>query len=112
MILRDQVIRLRAAASPNDGYGNSKADWNSASSITYPAAVQPMTLRSSNENVVDQSRTVTRWQMFLPPSADVIATDRIEWNGQIFEVDGDIEVWKRRGRPHHIEAVLVKVTQR
>lgn len=111
MILRDTVVRRRAALI-SGGYGNQQRDWATATSVTYPAVIGPV---STSEDVVDQVRTVTRWRMFLPPSADVVATDRIEWDDgsgvKTFEVDGDVEVWKRRGRRHHLEAALLKVTQ-
>lgn len=108
MILHDTVTRQRAT-TVSDGYGNQAADWANPDSADYPASVQPMT---NDEDVVDQNRTVTRWRLFLDPTADVTATDRIEWDGDVYEVDGDIERWKRRGRLHHLQAVLMKVTQR
>lgn len=107
MILRDQVVRRRAALV-SSGYGNQAPDWPNATSVTYPAEVQPI---SSTEDVVDQDRTVTRWRLFLDSAADVVATDRIEWDGNTYQVDGDVERWKRRGILHHLEAVLLKVTQ-
>lgn len=107
MILRDSVTRLRAPLT-SGGYGNQKRDWAAATSTSYPAAVQPV---SSAEEVVDQVRTATRWRLFLPRSADLLASDRIEWDGGTYEVEGDVERWKRFGRLHHLEAVLFRVTQ-
>lgn len=107
MILRDRVTRLRAVLTSDD-YGNQARDWATASAVDYPAEVGPT---STTEDVDDQQRTTTRWRAILPPLADVEATDRIRWDGQDFEVDGEVECWKRRGRPHHVEAVLLKVTQ-
>lgn len=110
MLLSDTVTRRRAplVAGP---YGNSQRDWPNATSVTYPAEVQPV---SSTEDVVNQQRTVTRWRMFLGPAADLEATDRIEWDDGTgvgtYEVDGQVEGWKRRGQPHHLEAVLMRVT--
>lgn len=108
MILRDRVVRLRAPVVA-DGYGNQRRDWDEATSVIFPATVQPVT---SDENNVDQDRTVSRWRCFLPPTADVEVTDRFIWDGVTHEVDGEVEVWKRRGRVHHKEAVLKKVSQR
>ncbi|GAA2516693.1 phage head completion protein [Winogradskya humida] len=107
MILRDRVTRLRAPLV-GDGYGNQERDWDQAVAVEYPAGVGPA---SSTEDVHDQQRTTTRWRVFLPPTADLEATDRVTWDGTTFEVDGDVERWKRRGRLHHVEAVLLKVTQ-
>lgn len=105
MVLYDTVTRRRAAlvAGP---YGSQTLDWPNATSVVYRAEVQPV---SSTEDVVNQQRTVTRWRLFLGPDADLLATDRIEWDGGTFEVDGEVERWKRRGVLHHLEAVLMRV---
>lgn len=107
MILRDQVARLRAPLVAG-GYGNQAPDWPHATSVTYPAAVGPLT---TSEDVVDQQQTTIRLRLILPASADVAAADRIVWGGQTYEIDGEVVAVKRRGRIHHHEAVLVKVTQ-
>lgn len=111
MNLRDTVIRRRALQTAT-GYGNTRRDWANATIQPYPAEVQPFPgASSSSEDVVDQNRTTTRWRIFLGPDADLAATDRIEWDGLTYEVDGDVERWKRRGRLHHLEAILIKITQ-
>jgi len=107
VILRDRVVRLRAPLI-SGGYGNQTRDWANATSTIYPAAVGPL---SSAEDVVDQQQTTTRLRLILPAPADVIAADRITWDGQTYNIDGEVVAVKRRGRPHHLEAVIIKVTQ-
>lgn len=107
MLLHDQVTRLRAGLTEGP-YGNETRDWDNATSATYSAEVQPV---SSTEDIVNQQQTITRWRLFLPASADLEATDRIVWDGDTYEVDGDVERWKRRGVLHHLEAVLMRVEQ-
>ncbi|BEL07827.1 hypothetical protein Q0Z83_060180 [Actinoplanes sichuanensis] len=107
MQLRDSVIRQRAATVP-DGYGNQRPDWSSTDDAAYPADVQPL---ATDEQVVDEQRTTTRWRLILPATADVIASDRIAWDGDVYEIDGDVQRWKRRGVVHHLEAVLLTVNQ-
>lgn len=105
MILSDAVVRQRAPliAGP---YGNQQRDWPNATSVTYTAELQPV---SSTEDIVNQQQTVTRWRLFLGPDADLQATDRVVWDGDTYEVDGDVERWKRWGVLHHVEAVLMRV---
>lgn len=105
MLFSDSVTRLRAplVAGP---FGNQTRDWANATSATYAAEVQPV---SSTEDVVNQQRTVTRWRLFLLPDADLEATDRITHDGSTYEVEGQVERWKRRGILHHLEAVLMRV---
>lgn len=105
MRLGDQVTRVRAELV-DIGYGNQGRDWNNTTEQPYAAEVQPV---SSTEDVVNQQQTVTRWRLFLGPDADLEATDRIVWDGDTYEVDGDVERWKRRGVLHHLEAVLMRV---
>lgn len=107
MQLADVITRKRAPLV-TDRYGKQVRDWSAAASVDYPAEVQPV---SSTENVVNQARTETRWRVWLGPSADLAATDRVVWDGVTFEVEGDVERWKRRGRLHHLRAVLVRVAQ-
>ena len=107
MKLSDTVQRLRATAT-GDGYGNDQLDWSVPDTQTLPAEVQPL---SAAENVVDQQRTTTRWRMWLGPHVDVLATDRFVWDGDTFEVEGDVERWKIRGRLHHLKVILIKVEQ-
>ena len=106
MRLSDTVTRLRAPliAGP---YGNEERDWDNAPpGVVYPAEVQPV---SSTEDVVNIQQTQTRWRLFLGPDADLEATDRIVWDGDTYEVDGEVERWKRRGTLHHHQAVLLLV---
>ena len=108
MILRDKVVRRRAPLVDSP-YGNQTRDWANATSVTFDAQVEPV---SSTEDVVNQQQTVTRWQMTLYPSADVEPTDRFVWDGDTYDVDGDVERWKRRrGGVHHLRAVLMRVEQ-
>lgn len=107
MRLSDQVTQVRAPLVP-DRYGNLRRDWAAATRTVRPADVQPL---STDEVTVDQQRTITRWRMVLHPDRDVEPTDRIEWDGGTYEVDGDVRRWKRRGAVHHLQAVLMRINQ-
>lgn len=103
----DKVTRVRAGVTTGP-YNSSVRDWENAARLVFPAAVQPL---SSSEDVVAQQRTETRWRVFTVPVAGFEATDRVEWDGGTYEVDGDVEVHKRRGVPHHLELVIARVEQ-
>lgn len=51
----------------------------------------------------------TRWKLYLAPTADLRATDRVEWDGGSYEVEGEVERHKARGLLHHYSAVLTRV---
>lgn len=104
-LLRDTVTIVRAPLISGP-YNSSTYDWANATRTTAAASVHPV---SSTEDVVQQQRTETRWKLYLDPYADLAATDRVEWDGDSYEVDGEVERHKARGLLHHQSAVLTRV---
>lgn len=48
--------------------------------------------------------------VYMPPGSDVVATDRIRWNGTEYNVADDPARWDdANGRPHHLEVKLRRV---
>lgn len=105
-LLRDTVQIVRAPLIPGP-YNAETYDWANATRTTVAGSVHPV---SSTEDVVLQSRTETRWKLYLAPTATIFATDRVEWSGAEFEVDGEPELWKQRGIAHHLKVILRKVS--
>lgn len=103
MRLTQTVTRLRGTVIAGPYGSTDEIDWSNPITAVYAAEVQPL---SSEENVVLQQRVETRWRAFLPPEADVLATDRIAWDGATYEIDGEPEQWKRCGIVHHLELIL------
>lgn len=103
-LLADSVTRRRAPLI-SSGYGNEARDWTAATSQVYAARVSVV---SSTEVVANEPRTVTRWKCTVGPEADLAATDRIEWDGQTYEVDGDVERHKGRSPAVHHQTVTLK----
>ena len=46
------------------------------------------------------------YTLFTPPDADIEAGDRIQFNGQVYEIDGDVRVQPAAMRLEHIEIRL------
>lgn len=100
------IVAVKRAPLVADGKGNQIRDWTTATTSSSPYAyVQPV---SSDENDLNQDRIVSRWRIFLPSAADVLATDRIVFDGETYQIDGEVQTWDT-GRPHHAEAYLKKV---
>lgn len=104
-LLRDTVTVVRAPLIPGP-YNADTWDWANAVRTTVAGSVHPV---SSTEDVVLQQRTETRWKLYLAPTADLRATDRVEWDTGSYEVDGEVERHKARGLLHHYSAVLTRV---
>lgn len=100
-----------------DGYGGQETrDWNNATATTIPCNVQP---DSGEEDTDRRETTITRWRLFCGPTAPLSAFSRVRWAGALepdgstpsdLEVDGDVEVHSLRGRRHHLEARLKRVS--
>ena len=109
MRFRDTGTRLRGVTGAGE-YGNTAAiDWTEGtlSKLDLACEMQP---ESSDENVVQQDRTTTRWRLFLPAGSDMTAKDRWRFYGVDYEVDGEVQPWRIRGAEHHIEARLIRVS--
>lgn len=105
----DSVVILRAAYVV-DKYGNpsSVRDWANATRTTVSrVSVQPYT---QNEEIGDRTATITQWRLFTRSSIDLLATDRIEYDGMTLEVEGEVGRWRFAGRVHHVEAQLRRVS--
>lgn len=100
------TITIKRAPLVSDGKGNMIRDWPNAASTTARAWVQPV---SSDEQNLNQDRVVSRWKVFLEPSADMVATDRFVHAGTTFQVDGEVQLWDT-GTAHHYEAFAKKVS--
>lgn len=106
MLVRDVTI-LRPAAF-TDRYGDSIPDPDSATStevlgwLSQTSATEPT---GPGRALV----TLTTEILFLPSGTDIEAHDRVEIDGQLYEVDGVPQsAWSPRGE-HHIEANLRRV---
>jgi hypothetical protein len=71
-------------------------------------SVQP---RTSTEDTDARDTVVTGKIAFVPAGADILATDRIEFRGVTYAVDGDPGDWDDlSGDPDHLEVLLRRVT--
>ncbi|MER6809985.1 head-tail adaptor protein [Spirillospora sp. NPDC000708] len=86
------------------GYGNAITyDWgDGAARDTVEACVQP---NGSSETTGGRDTVVTHIRVYLHPGTDVTATDRIEWNDNTYEIDGEPQRWPdpTGGGEHHVE---------
>lgn len=101
---RDTVTVLRAPLV-DDGYGNQVPDWSEPTRTDVPGCrLQP---ERAAEYVLDREAVTTRWRLFAPEGTDLRATDRVEYAGVVYQVDGEPERWPSpTGRLAHVEALL------
>ena len=100
----DTVTRLRASAATSR-YGDSVRDWSTPDEIDIERCrVKPA---GGSEDTVDRDGQIRRLLLFAPPTADILATDRIRWREVDYEVTGPVRHWPSpTGRLAHLEIDL------
>jgi hypothetical protein len=111
-LFSDTGTRLRAPNVTGPDGATIPGDWSTATEgsllkVDYACELQPLT---STEDVVGQQRTKSTHRVFLPAGADVKATDRFRFYGVDYEIEGEPERWRIRGREHHVELFVFRVT--
>lgn len=110
ILATDSVTVVRAPLATGR-YGGQTRDWTAATRTAYDGVcVQPV---SSTEDVRDRELLVGRFTLFTSRGFDIdlVATDRVEWNGITLQVDGDPNRWPMPGGGvHHVEASLKQVS--
>lgn len=111
-VLFGEAVTLVRAPLKVDKYGNttSERDWANATRTPYPGLmVQP---DSSSEAAGDRPTVITGWRLITPKGRDfpALPTDRVEWDGLTLAVDGEVGRFRVRGRLHHVEARLKRVS--
>lgn len=108
----EQVTVLRPGVTTDRG-GNEVEDWsNPTRTPVGELAIQPETQAEDG----DATRVLVagRWHIHSAPGTDpdIRAADRIEWNGQTYEVQGDVARWPapEPGAVHHVECIISRAT--
>lgn len=69
-----------------------------------------LTPLASEEYTNAAQTVVTRYRVYLPPSAGpVVGTDQVLVAGVLYDVKGDSEPHRLKGRLHHFELVVERV---
>lgn len=108
------AVRVRAGERTDRG-GNTVPDWSPGAVSTLTVTGLNIQPNSQSESVdVDRTAVVTgyRVQSAEGTAPDITAADRIQWNGETFEVDGEVGVWPElfSDTTHHIDFVMVRAT--
>lgn len=107
MSLGPHILTLLRASVVEDRYGNETRDWDSPPTRTdvTGCSVQPA---GSDEYTVDAERVIVRLRAFCPGIVDVESTDRAEYMGDTYDIDG-VEPWNFP-QLAHTDILLRKVT--
>lgn len=105
MIWTQSVVRVRAGTR-TDRAGNTVKDWTTATRTTIgQLSVQPN--QQSERAEPDRVSVVTGWRVLSAPGTnpDVRSDDRVEYDGLLCEVQGEVGRWPDpfTGAVHHVE---------
>jgi len=87
---RQTLGRIRATTA-DDGHGNQTRDWAAATTELIPGwSVQP---GATDELLAGRDATLIQWTAYGPGTADVLGSDRIQFAGTVYEIDGEPARW-------------------
>jgi len=107
-LLNQPLTIVKIGGSTTDAYGNQSATVYGTPTSTVGYLEQKTTV----EYLDDRDVTTTSWEVYLPADSNIVATDRIIFNGVTYEFDGmPWSVYNPRTKQvSHIQA-MVKVVQ-
>lgn len=87
----DEIVRLRPGTKVERG--STIFDWSNPDRLLIEGcSVQPTaTTLSQDGRVLGTSESMTA---YLPEDSDVIAGDRIEYDGEVYTIIGEPKIWK------------------
>lgn len=87
----DTIIRLRPTT--REVRGSVIPDWSNPDTLTiYGCSIQPAGTSLSQDGRVQG--ITDGYTCYLPPGSDVLAGDRIKFNGQIYAIKGEPREWR------------------
>lgn len=100
---KDTIKRIRPGTK--ESRGSIIPDWATATEKEIAGcSMQPASTSLSQDGRV--LGLLDEYTLFLPPDADVKAGDRISYNGQLFEINGEVRIQPAALRLDHIELRL------
>lgn len=86
------ITVVRPGTKPADYGTGTQPDWATATSTAVDGcSVQPA---QAPAYTIDRDSYQTRWTVWAPIGTDIRATDRVAWNGDTYDVDGEVQSWE------------------
>ncbi len=97
MSIGPHTITVRRATVADDALGNETRQWGTATSTVVPGCyVYPV---RGDEQTVGRQTVVSRWGLVAELTTDLEATDRVEWDGDTYDVDTEVQRWDDSALP-------------
>ena len=103
----NQTITVVRAKTTITSRGSEVPDWTNTEKTTVTGcSIQPASTSLSQDGRI--LGIADGWTAYVPEGTDVKAGDRIEFDGQIFEINGAPRKWTGPSRTSHIHLNLVR----
>lgn len=106
----DIIIRVRADLVRDPKDNSLYRDWDNATHVPIEnCSVQAPKLSDKLRTEVDNEREfqLTFLRLYVPPNVSLRYTDRVIFQDNLFDVQGEPTPWRRfSGKEHHITALL------
>ncbi|MFF0389675.1 hypothetical protein ACFYS8_13430 [Kitasatospora sp. NPDC004615] len=113
-IFHQHAVRIRPGTRTDRG-GNTVPDWSPEAVDRLPISRLSVQPTAQIERVgPDRDEAITGWHVLSAPGTapDVRSTDRIEYDGLLCEVVGEVARWPNpvTGSTHHVEWQMTRAT--
>lgn len=113
-MFNQSAVRVRAGEKTDRG-GNTIPDWSdvAVNRLTVTGLnIQPASQGETVDEQRDAAITGYRVQSAEGTAPDIRAADRIDWRGEIYEVEGEVAAWPElfTDTVHHVEFVMRRTT--
>lgn len=106
----DTIRRVRAQLVKNSRDNTWYRDWDNAVEEDIPnCSIQPVALsdRLRYETDAEREHQLIYYQGYAPSHTDLLYTDRVKYDGRLFEVQGQPTPWNDfSGTEHHVTFML------
>ena len=110
IIRNSDFVSVLRAEKKKDEYNSEYLDWsNPETVVTGKGSVQNFL---GTEDDTDRQTTTEGDRLISDDPAlfnVLLPTDRLLYDGKVFEIDAEIQAWRLFGRIHHIEVNLKRV---
>lgn len=110
MLFTSTTVTIKRARLVRSSLGDQTRDWDDPEIVAadVPADIQ---FQGTTEQTDQRKQLVNLYRCLLPVGTDVKSTDRVEWDGSDYEVDGEPAIWRSplAGVTDHVRIVLKEV---
>lgn len=105
----DSIVRLRASVTGTSSWsGDPIYNWASPAASD-PVSAEVLPNSTAVELIDNQQAVINRFSVECEP-ADIISTDRVQWVGAVWYIDGEVAPFYSQGALHHLAFIIRRLS--